>query len=91
MYLSNKFLKFHRTMIKYCHPKVYISLDSVGISKLIDALRKNESYDYFDEEENLNAHGKVNERAEKLYSNIFNYKASLRKYYIINGQAKILT
>ena len=67
-------------MIKYCNFEIYISLDRSGISKLIETWRNYEDASF----------SKVKESAEKLHTNIFNFKANLRKFYMINGQARML-
>ncbi len=72
-------LNLIQNLIKYWSFEIYILLDRKGINEFIDACKQNEGPD------------DIVYLANAISNQIYNYKASLRKFFVFNGYPKILT
>jgi hypothetical protein len=68
-------------MIKNWNHQIYNSLDTEGINELINNCKPIELSDENDE---------IQKVSFNIFSSIEKFKSSLRKFYIVNGYAKML-
>ena len=68
-------------MIKYWNHQIYNSLDTDGINKLIDTCKPA----ILDEDDD-----DIQQISFNVSASIEKFKSSLRKFYVINGYAKML-
>jgi hypothetical protein len=68
-------------MIKNWNNQIYNSLDTEGINRLINNCKPTELSDENDE---------IQQISYNIFSSIEKFKSSLRKFYIVNGYAKML-
>jgi hypothetical protein len=72
-------LNLIQNLIKFWSFEIYILLDRKGINEFIDACKQSQGPD------------NIVYLAKSISNQIYNYKASLRKFFVFNGYPKILT
>jgi len=72
-------LNLIQNLIKYWSFEIYILLDQKGINEFIDACKQHLEHD------------NIILLANSISNQIYNYKAGLRKFLVINGYPKVLT
>ena len=79
-------LNLIENLIKNWSFEIYILLDRDGINAFIDRCKRK----FFEDEED-EIDGEIKIMANNISNQIFNYKASLRKFFVMNGYPKKLT